>query len=108
MILTQTELDSLIQVQLRCPHTLLGMHPLGDGSGVVVRAFLPNAAQVEVAPTSEKKKPRIQLARLHDSGLYEGSSKEANKVYAYDLIITDYQGNVRRTRDAYSFNPHKA
>jgi 1,4-alpha-glucan branching enzyme len=105
MILTQTELDSLIQVQLRCPHTLLGMHPLGDGSGVVARAFLPNAAQVEVAPTLEKKKPRIKLERLHDSGLYEGSSQEANKVYAYDLVITDYQGNVRRTRDAYSFLP---
>ena len=105
MILTQTELDSLIQVQLRSPHTLLGMHPLGDGSGVVVRAFLPNAAQVEVVPTLEKKRPRIPLQRLHDSGLYEGTSKEANKVYAYDLVITDYQGNVRRTRDAYSFLP---
>jgi 1,4-alpha-glucan branching enzyme len=90
MILTQTELDSLIQVQLRSPHTLLGMHPLGDGSGVVVRAFLPNAAQVEVVPTLEKKKPRLKLERLHDSGLYEGATKEANKVYAYDLVITDY------------------
>ena len=81
------------------------MHPLGDGSGVVVRAFLPNAAKVEVEPTHEKNKPRIQLQQLDKAGLYEGSSTATKKVYAYDLVITDYQGVVRRTRDAYSFLP---
>ena len=54
MILTHAERESLIQAQQRNPHHLLGMHPLGDGSGVVVRALLPNAAQVEVVPTHEK------------------------------------------------------
>ena len=51
MILTDAELESLVDVNNRTPHHLLGMHPLGDGSGLVVRAFLPNAKQVEVAPT---------------------------------------------------------
>ena len=37
--------------------------------------------------------------------LYEGLSTAAKQVYAYDLVITDYQGRVRRTRDAYSFLP---
>src|SRR2546422_10738945 len=50
MILTEAELLSLVQVQLRSPHQLLGMHPLGDGSGVVVRAFVPNAAAAEIIP----------------------------------------------------------
>ncbi|HXC97953.1 MAG TPA: 1,4-alpha-glucan branching enzyme, partial [Verrucomicrobiae bacterium] len=81
------------------------MHPLGDGSGVVVRALLPNAAKVEVQPTHEKSKPAFPLRQLDPSGLYEGVSPAAQKVYAYDLIITDYQGAVRRTRDAYSFLP---
>ncbi|MDB6110916.1 MAG: alpha,4-glucan:alpha,4-glucan 6-glycosyltransferase, partial [Pedosphaera sp.] len=105
MLLTQDELQSLTQVRHRSPHQLLGMHPLGDGSGVVVRAFLPNAAKVEVIPTHEKTKPRIQLKQLDPSGLYEGVTTGANQVYAYDLVITDYQGQVRRTRDAYSFLP---
>ena len=105
MILTRSELESLTQAKHRSPHQLLGMHPLGDGSGVVVRAFLPNAAAVEIAPTHEKKKPQIKLERLDDSGLYEGVSTGAQHVYAYDLVITDYQGHVRRTRDAYSFLP---
>ena len=105
MILSQAELDSLIHVQHRSPHQLLGMHPLGDGSGVVVRAFLPDAAQVEVAPTHEKKKPSIKLPRIHDAGLFEGTSDKAQHVYAYDLIVTDHSGKKHSSRDAYSFLP---
>src|SRR5438094_5596120 len=101
MILMAEELDSLVNIRHRSPHQLLGMHPLGDGSGVVVRAFLPNAASVEAVPVLEKDKPTIKLECLHKSGLFEGMSNKASRVYAYDLVITDYQGNVRRTRDAY-------
>ncbi len=60
MVLSHAEVESLVQVKHRSPHTLLGMHPLGDGSGVVVRAFMPDAAQVEVQPVHERNKPRIQ------------------------------------------------
>ena len=105
MILTPTELESLIQAQQRNPHHFLGMHPLGDGSGVVVRAFLPNAAQVEVVATHEKQPPRFKLERLHEAGLFEGVSIGASRVYAYDLIITDHQGRQHQRRDGYSFFP---
>jgi 1,4-alpha-glucan branching enzyme len=105
MLLTREELHGITQARLREPHQLLGMHTLGDGSGVVVRAFLPNAAKVEIHPTHEKTRPKITLTQLEAAGLYEGVSEQAKSVYAYDLVITDYQGNVRRTRDAYSFLP---
>jgi len=105
MILTHAERDSLLNVQHRHPHELLGMHPLGDGSGVVVRAFLPNAASVEVVPTVERKKAAFQLERIHNSGLFEGTTTATNRVYAYELVITDYQGHTRRLRDGYSFLP---
>jgi len=51
MILTPDELRSLIELKHQSPHTLLGMHPLGDGSGLVVRAFLPDAAAREKLET---------------------------------------------------------
>jgi len=105
MILTTDELESLVQARQRVPHSLLGMHPLGDGSGVVVRAYLPDAAAVEAVPVHEPSMPRIKLERLHESGLYEGVSKEASRVYAYDLVVTDYRGGQRRLRDGYSFLP---
>ena len=107
MLLTQAELQSLIDVKQRTPHDLLGMHPLADGAGVVVRAFVPDAAEVEVQPIREKDKdkPSFKLTRLHKAGLFEGTTTETARVYAYNLVITDQQGRVRRTRDPYSFLP---
>ena len=67
MILTDAELHSLVNAQIRTPHTLLGMHPLGDGSGVVVRAFLPNAAAVRIVPVHEPGMPAILLEPLFAS-----------------------------------------
>ncbi|HUA69108.1 MAG TPA: hypothetical protein VMA13_11230, partial [Candidatus Saccharimonadales bacterium] len=105
MILTSAELHSLIELKLQSPHTLLGMHPLGDGSGLVVRAFLPNTAKVEIHPTHEKNKPAFELQRIHKAGVFEGITKSTNRVYAYDLVFTNHKGHVHRTRDTFSFLP---
>jgi 1,4-alpha-glucan branching enzyme len=105
MILTRAELDSLVGAQHRAPHQLLGMHPLGDGSGVVARAFQPGAKKVEVVPVHEKDRPRFALKRVHQEGLFEGTSKGASAVYAYDLVVTYDGGHTRQFRDAFSFLP---
>ncbi|HXT42053.1 MAG TPA: 1,4-alpha-glucan branching enzyme, partial [Candidatus Angelobacter sp.] len=104
MLLTPEELESLVNVQHRSPHTLLGMHPLGDGSGLVARAFLPNATSVEAVPVHEKNKPKIKLKPVHDAGIFEGVTRDASRVYAYDLVVTQ-GGQARRTRDPFSFLP---
>ncbi len=105
MILTPDELRSLVELKHQSPHTLLGMHPLGDKSGLVIRAFLSDAQKVEIAPVHEKNKPRLELQRIPNTDIFEGVTKDASKVYAYDLLITDKAGQTRRTRDAYSFLP---
>jgi 1,4-alpha-glucan branching enzyme len=105
MVLTQEELRSLIDVRNRSPHQLLGMHALGGEAGVVARALLPNAAKVEVQPVHEKDMPTFPLKRLPHSDVFEGVTKQANRVYAYDLVITDHAGYVHRRRDSYSFLP---
>src|SRR6266487_4291207 len=105
MILTAKELESLVNVQHRSTHTLLAAPSLGDGSSLVVRAFLPDAAAVEIVPVHEKNRPAINLKRLHAAGVFEGLTREANRVYAYDLVIVDHLGHRRRTRDPYSFLP---
>jgi 1,4-alpha-glucan branching enzyme len=105
MLLTKDELQSLVELRHRSPHELLGMHPLGDGSGLVVRALIPNAAKIEIQPVHEKDKPRIRLERIPQTDLFEGMTNAANRVYAYDLVVTDSRGTVRRTRDPYSFLP---
>ena len=105
MVLTQEELRSLVEVRSRSPHELLGLHQLGDGSGLVARALVPEAAKVEIQPVHEKEQPVIKLKRIPKTDLFEGTTKLANRVYAYDLVITDREGKVRRTRDPYSFLP---
>ncbi|HEY4416681.1 MAG TPA: 1,4-alpha-glucan branching protein GlgB [Verrucomicrobiae bacterium] len=105
MILTSEELRALVELKHQSPHALLGMHLLGDKSGVVVRAFLPDAKKIVVQPTHEKNQPEFELKRLPNTDIFEGVGKNAQAIYAYDLAITTHDGKTRRTRDAYSFLP---
>jgi len=105
MVLTQDELKSLTEVKQRSPHALLGLHPLGDGSGLVARALLPNAEKVELQPVLEKDKPTLKLKRIPNTDVFEAVTRDANRVYAYDLVVTDKKGGQRRFRDPYSFLP---
>jgi 1,4-alpha-glucan branching enzyme len=105
MILSPDELRSLVELTHQSPHTLLGMHALGDHSGLVVRALLPGVKKVSVQPVHEKDKPRFELKRIPNTDIFEGVTSEAAAVYAYDLVITNPAGEQHRTRDAYSFLP---
>jgi len=105
MILTPDELHSLTELIHQSPHTLLGMHPLGDHSGLVVRALLPAVEKVAIRPVHEKDRPSFELQRIPGTDVFEGVTREAQTVYAYDLVITDPQGQVSYTRDPYSFLP---
>jgi hypothetical protein len=79
MILTKDEADSLVGVNHRSPHTLLGMHALGGAAGLVVRAFHPRATAIEVVPVHEKNRPRIVLQQARP-GLFEGTTNLAGEV----------------------------
>jgi 1,4-alpha-glucan branching enzyme len=105
MILTKSELTSLVEARHQSPHQLLGLHQLGDGSGLVARAFIPGVVAVEVQPIGGGTNSKISLKRQGKTDLFEGVTTEAKQVFAYELVITDAQGQVRRTRDAYSFLP---
>jgi 1,4-alpha-glucan branching enzyme len=105
MILTKDEFNALVGLRHRSPHDLLGMHLLGDGSGVLVRALVPGAVEIRVVPSHEKDQPSFDLKRIHPCGLFEGTSSSASRIYAYDLVITSADGPVRSTRDPYSFLP---
>jgi 1,4-alpha-glucan branching enzyme len=105
MILSSAELRSLVELTHQSPHSLLGLQPLGNGSGLVARAMLPDAAKVEIQPVHEKDKPKFELVRIPNTDIFEGVTKTVKKVYAYDLVITTHDGKTRRTRDAFSFLP---
>ena len=105
MILSKAELEELAQVRCHDPHQLLGMHRLEEGKGLVVRAFFPHATTVKAVPTHEKERPSVPLKKIHEAGIFEGTTKEADQIYAYDLQITEGSGRKYSTRDPYSFLP---
>ncbi|MBX3732573.1 MAG: 1,4-alpha-glucan branching protein GlgB [Verrucomicrobiae bacterium] len=105
MILAPAELESLSHLLHPSPHSLLGLQPLGDGSGLVARAMIPGAARVEVVPVHAGAGPRFALKRLGDTCVFEGVSRKARAVYAYDLVVTDGAGSRFQGRDPYSFLP---
>jgi 1,4-alpha-glucan branching enzyme len=105
MILSTAELEALVAVRHASPHDLLGMHPLGVGKGVVIRAVMPGATGVEAHPVHESAMPRIRLEMVHPGGVFEGVSPRADRVFAYDLVVTWSDGRQTRARDPYSFLP---
>ncbi|HTA94851.1 MAG TPA: 1,4-alpha-glucan branching enzyme, partial [Verrucomicrobiae bacterium] len=80
MILSSAELRSLVGLTHQSSHSLLGMQPLGDGSGLVARAMLPDAKKVEVQPVHEKGKPKFELARIPNTDIFEGVTTAAKNV----------------------------
>ncbi len=105
MILSGEELESIVTARHSCPHSVLGMHPLGRGDGVVVRALLPQAKSVRAVPVHDKSKPSVSLTKIDDLGLFEGVSNEVDHVYAYDLEVENHDGGKSIGRDPYSFLP---
>ncbi len=106
MILSPEELRRLVELRHRSPHAVLGMHPLADGSGLVVRAFLPQASKVEVHSLADNGLPPFELHRIHHKeGVFEGVTLGAHQVYAYELAVTAGPGPASRQRDPYSFLP---
>src|SRR6185436_13692023 len=91
------EIEALAQALHGDPFRLLGPHE--TSSGLVVRAFLPGAVDVEVLRRSD----RARLGRLEasDSGLFQGLVSERAP---YLLRIT-WPGGVQETEDPYSFGP---
>jgi 1,4-alpha-glucan branching enzyme len=105
MLLTPSELDSLTRLIHRSPHTLLGLHPLGDRSGMVGRAMIPGAVAVQLVAVHDRSQPVLDLVRLGSTDVFEGIQRSASQVYAYDLRIQWADGSVTQGRDPYSFWP---
>ena len=99
--------DSTAASRLVCgesmhPHDLLGAHAaVVDGvNGVMVRAFLPNAAQVAVL-VGEHEFPMRRDAH----GLFVAFLSDRRLPIPYCLVVTDGEGQRRMQHDPYRFAP---
>jgi 1,4-alpha-glucan branching enzyme len=97
-----TEIDRLVHREHHDPHSLLGVHPNGDG--LVVRAYRPAAEKVVARP---EEGASVELRKSHPAGLFEGrlADGDADAPPRYELEITYADGGEFTIRDPYAFPP---
>jgi 1,4-alpha-glucan branching enzyme len=83
------------------------MHPCTyrRSKGLVVRAFLRDAAACEVVLTGEEPASVHPMKLLAPEGLFETFIPRRAEVCAYDLRVTSADGRIRSLRDPYCFLP---
>jgi len=90
--------DALVHGRHGDPFAVLGPHE--TPAGLIVRAFLPEAREVEVLDRTHQN-PLVSLRRVHPDGLFAG----AVPLRVPYLLRIDAGETVRITEDAYSFPP---
>jgi 1,4-alpha-glucan branching enzyme len=83
--------------ELADPHAYLGAHSVEGG--VVVRAYRPDARSVRVLPMG------VELERLGDGGVFEGTIEGAGLPLDYELEVGYPAGDAYVIRDPYAFLP---
>ena len=105
MILTAEELSSLVELNTSRRTRCWACNPWATKFGPG-RSRVPARCRQGRSPAGSRKGQTPVRAQAHSrSGLFEGVTKSASRVYAYDLVVTDRRGQTRRTRDAFSFLP---
>jgi 1,4-alpha-glucan branching enzyme len=99
-LLEPSEIISLVTLKHANPHHILGPHPSKDG--LIIRAFRPDAEQVEVSVG--KKRPQL-MTKIHPAGLFEILLPDLTQSPAYRFTLHQPDGHVVVFRDPYSFSP---
>lgn len=99
MILTQKELDRIVNGELYDPFIFLGMHKLDDKK-VVIRVFNPDAKSV-VAIVEGK---HYDMFMISEKGVFE-LILESKDIKSYKVEYKYRNGGTYRTKDPYSFLP---
>src|SRR5205085_2121896 len=93
-------LEHLFSLTHPDPHSILGAHP--TPLGVMVRAYRPEAASVEVIVEGEA--PRL-MTKAHALGLFELLLADKPHTFPYQLRIVYPNGQDFTLRDPYAFLP---
>jgi 1,4-alpha-glucan branching enzyme len=107
VIISQPDLNALLEARHASPHSVLGMHPLTHrrSKGVVARCLVRDAVSCEVVDLSgatPKAFPMVQIASI---GLFEIFIPKRPDVFKYQLRATYPGGEVRQYWDPYCFLP---
>src|SRR5260370_9263889 len=91
------EAYAIVEGRLSAPFHYLGLHT--EGAKTVVRAFLPEASNVDAIGEHGETAP---LERIHDAGLFAGALPNGSKRYQ---LRARFGENVVDLDDPYRFPP---
>ncbi|MEI7552471.1 MAG: 1,4-alpha-glucan branching protein GlgB [Verrucomicrobiota bacterium] len=105
MLLSKTDLQTLLQGRHASPHSVLGMHPhrRGRSAGLVVRALVREAEACAVVEVEGGQ--AWAMTRLAPEGCFEVFLPKRPGVFRYQLRVTHPGGEVRQFFDPYAFLP---
>ena len=102
--LTRDEIAALVQLRHPSPHSLLGLHPLGEDRGLVARAFRPDARRIDLVPDDDPG-TGLPMQRIHPSGLFELHLPDLSTVFRYGYVVEPLHGGAFPVRDPYAHLP---
>ncbi len=102
--ISRDDVERLVRVEHSNPHSVLGAHPytLHGKSGVVVRAFHPEAVKAEVL--IERRKP-VVMEKCHPGGLFGSFVVRRRLPLPYSIRFTFADGNDWVSQAPYRFLP---
>src|SRR5262245_33694663 len=100
--ITNDDLDRIASAEHPDPHSVLGPHT--SASGILVRAFRPEALEIRVLPDERIGMPPRRMRRVHDLGIFEARFPEPPSTFAYRLEV-QYAAEAYTLRDPYAFPP---
>ncbi len=98
-LLSAVDIEAIINGYHSDPFSVLGPHPVE--SGVVIRAFLPQAMSVEVVDNGSY----FVMDRIHEDGLFETVLSGVSFPVDYHLNIELYDASYQQIDDPYCFGP---
>ena len=98
--IARSDLNAFLRLKHGDPHAILAAHHVEGG--IVIRAFRPDAAQIEVL--IGRKKPSL-MSRTHEAGLFEVLIPDLSEIPSYRLRVRYPGGNEFTLRDPYSYLP---
>jgi 1,4-alpha-glucan branching enzyme len=109
---SEIEIDQIIDSEHSDPFHVLGAHFVelvpedadNAGTGVAVRAFLPEAQHAWVIPQDDPESP-VPMRMLRPEGFFEAIFEKRKDLFPYELRVLDYEGKISQFIDPYIFPP---
>ncbi|MFN3077146.1 MAG: 1,4-alpha-glucan branching protein GlgB [Alphaproteobacteria bacterium] len=86
------------------PFSVLGIHALGPKGGMVIRAFLPHALNVEVLDDTTGQ-VIAKMERIHQDGFHVAEFPDRKDRFSYRLRLHFWGGGSMDVEDPYRFPP---